>query len=390
MEGNIGVDFLEISKVEEIYKKHKDKFLEKIFNPNEIEYIKEKNFRAETIASMYSFKESISKCLKTGITGETRFKDIKIFHDKNGAPHGIFKDKHFYLSATHDSGYVFTMGVLNNSELDIPDEVRKLYKKRPDKSHKSTFGKAMVIAGSKGMLGAGYLSSTATLKSGCGLTYHYVFSEDEILLPLSVKHTEVILRDSDPLKDLKDMSAVLYGPGVSKSRKKRQLLSDLLDSDINLVLDADGINMLSEDLSKLITKKANVILTPHILEFNRLIDELVPPGEKLFSYARDFAKFYNLVLVLKDSKTYITDGEKSVLVDRENSAMATAGSGDVLAGIITSLVAQDYNLFDAAVLGVYIHSLAGEVKSKEKSKTTMIARDIIEGLDKVFHNLEER
>lgn len=389
MNGNIGIDIVDVEKIEKIYEKHGSRFLEKIFNPEEIDYIKEKNNKIETIAGMYSFKESISKALQTGITGDTKFKDIKIYHTEEGAPYGKFKDKKFKLSSSHDGGLVFTMSVLDGDVLEIPEIVKEIYKVRPDKSHKSTFGKAMIIAGSKGMIGAGFLSSTAALKSGCGLTYHYVFPDDDIFLPLSVKHVEVILRDSDPIKDLKDMKAVLFGPGVGKSRTKRELLSELLSRDINLVLDADGLNMLSEDLSKLITKKAKVILTPHILEFNRLIGELIPPGDKLFSYARDFAKVYNLVLVLKDSKTYITDGENSVLVDRENSGMATAGSGDVLAGIITSFLAQGYEIYDAALLGVYIHSLAGEVASKNKSKTTMIARDIIDGLDSVFRELEK-
>lgn len=390
MYGNIGTDIVEINRIKNIYDKFGDKFLNRIFNPEEIEYIKDRKYKSETIAALFSFKESISKALGTGFSGGLTFKDIRIFHSSLGAPRGEAKGKNFLLSASHDGDFAITIALITDNGVEVPSRVLELYKKRPDFSHKGTFGKSMVITGSKGMVGAGYLSSTATLKSGCGLTYHYVDDEDDIFLPLSTKHVEVILKNTDPLKDISKMDSVLFGCGVGVNRRKRELLRRLLREEIRLIIDADGINMLAEDLSHLISKKSKVILTPHILEFSRLTGNVLGPGEKLYSLAKDFAKIYGVVLVLKDSKTIITDGDSLEIVDRENSGLATAGSGDVLSGIITSLVAQGYDLYEASVLGVNIHSLAGEISSKKKSKTTMVARDIIDNLDEVFRKLEER
>lgn len=388
--GNIGIDIVEISRIEKVYKRFGKKFLNRIFNPGEIEYIKSKRYKAESISVLFSFKESIAKALGTGFSGGLRFKDIEIFHSPLGAPRGRAKGNSFFLSATHDGDFAVTIAIRDDLEVNMPQRVLKLYRQRPDKAHKGTFGKVMVITGSKGMVGAGYLSSLATLKSGCGLTYHYVSREDEIFAPLSTMHIEVILKETDPFLDIEKMDSVLFGCGVGVSRKKREILRKLLAEDTKLIIDADGINMLAEDLSHLISKKAKVILTPHILEFSRLTGEILAPGDKLYSLAKDFAKVYNVVLVLKDSKTLVTDGVNFEIIDRENSGLATAGSGDVLAGIISSMVAQGYEMYEAALMGVYLHSLAGEFASKRKSKTTMIARDIIDCLDDVFRNLEER
>lgn len=386
----MGIDLLRINRIGDVYSKHKENFLNKVFNESEISYIEKKNFKGETIASMFSFKEAISKSLGTGFGKDLKFKDITISHDSLGRPSGVVGDIKFDLSASHDGDYVVTVSSYTNDKLEIEDSIRDLFKKRKDKFHKGDFGKSMIIASSKGMVGSGYLASLAALKSGCGLTYHYVFEEDDILLPLSIKHTEVIVRDSNPLRDLKTMDGVLFGCGLGISRHKRQLLSDLLEEDIYLVIDADGINILAEDLSKLLVKKARVVLTPHVLEFSRLTKEFIPPGKRLYNLAKNFAKTYKVILVLKDSKTMITDGENVYFIDKENSGMATAGSGDVLAGIITSLISQSYDIFDAALLGANIHSLAGQVAMDEKSKSSMLARDIIDCLDKVFKSLEER
>ena len=121
-----------------------------------------------------------------------------------------------------------------------------------------------------------------------------------------------------------------------------------------------------------------------------LFRSIIPPGPRLYERAVDFAKEYKLVLVLKDSVTLITDGVRCHFIERENSGLATAGSGDVLAGIITSFLSQGYDPYEAALLGAEVHSLAGLEAAKEKSKTSMLAGDIINGLDRVFKNLEER
>lgn len=386
---NIGVDILKIERIEKIYSKFGQRFLDKIFNELEKEYIREKNYNIETIAGMFSFKETVAKCMGTGFGKNLKFKDITIFHDHLNKPYAIAKNRHILLSASHDGGLVITVGSLEKDFLEVPKLVRDIYIKRIDKSHKGTFGRTMVIASSNGMVGAGYLASCASLRAGCGYTYHYVFEEDNIFLPLSIKHTEVILKCGKFIEDSRKMDSILIGPGLGVSRNKREVLRQLLETKSNLVIDADGLNILAEDISLLLKKKANVVLTPHILEFSRLVKEIIPPGERLYKLAKEFARENKVVLVLKDSKTFVTDGFNSELVDKENSGLATAGSGDVLSGIITSLIAQGYDGFNGALLGVHIHSLAGELASRKKSKATMLASDIIDNMDCVFRILEE-
>lgn len=392
--GNIGVDLVRVRRIRDLNYKFGQKFLDKCFNEEEIEYIKKTGSKDETIAGMFSFKETISKCLGTGFGNDLKFKDITIRHDDLGRPYGLAKGREFYISSSHDGDYVVTVGRLKGSDefldMDLDESLFGLYKKRPDKSHKGTFGKTMVVGSSKTMLGAGYLSSLAALKTGCGYTYHYVFEEDQIFLPLSIKHQEVIVRSGKIVEDAENMDGILFGPGLSISRNKREVLRQLLEGKNKLVIDADGINMLAENPDQLFGKNAQVVLTPHILEFSRLIKEVIPPGDRLYERAKDFARTYKLVLVLKDSKTFITDGSRSYFLERENSGLATAGSGDVLSGIITSLIAQGYDIYTAAVLGAEIHSLGGLVAARRKSKTSMLAGDIIDGLDIVFKKLEER
>lgn len=385
----IGIDIVEIERIKKLHDKFGDKFPEKILNEKEIEYLKSKNMSAQTLASMFSIKEAVAKAYGVGFGSGIGFKDIEIFYDEFGKPYAILKNLRFNLSTTHDAGVAVSVATLEKAQIEIPKSVLELYIPRKENGHKGSFGKAMIIAGSKGMTGSGYLAATAALKTGAGLVYHYVRSEDEIFLPLSIKHTEVILKDSDPLMDLKKIDAVLFGPGAGINRYNRGLLSNLLYEDINLVIDADGISMLAEDTNKLKFKKAKIILTPHLVEFSRLIGKVIPPGEELYEAARAFAREFHIILVLKDSKTIVTDGFEIKICDRENSGLATAGSGDVLAGIITSLYAQKYKSFDAAYLGVQIHSLAGEVAAIKNSKTSMVASDIIDGLKEVFRKLEK-
>lgn len=385
----IGIDVVKVDRVKKLYDKFGDKFLKKIFNEEEIAYISSKSHKVETIASMFSMKESTSKALGSGIREGLGFKDIKIHHDELGAPVVFVRNKKINISATHDGGFAITVALRNegmpmNMSFNFDE-----YKVRNDNSHKGSFGKCMVIASSRGMIGSGYLASMAALRTGSGLVYHYVRRDDEIFLPLSIKHTEVILKDSNPIDDISQMDSILFGPGVGINRYNRALLTELLSEDINLLIDADGISMLSEDLSRLITKSAKVILTPHIVEFSRLVGKVYAPGEELKRVAKEFAKFYNLTIVLKDSTTYITDGELEYICYLENSGLATAGSGDVLAGIIASLVGQGYSIFNAATLGTKMHSAAGLIAAQKNSKAGMIASDLLETLKDVNMELEK-
>ena len=268
---NIGIDMVKVARIQKIYDKYGNKFLEKVFNNTEISYIKNKKFKTETIAGMFSFKESISKSLGTGFGEKLKFKDINISHDKLGKPMGKVGDKNFLLSASHDGDYVVTFAMVNNETIEISESIRKLYIPRRDDFHKGDYGKTMIIASSEGMIGSGFLASKAALKAGCGVTYHYVFEEDNIFQSLSIKHTEVILKKDNPIISLEKMNSVLFGCGLGISRKKREVLTELLNSDINLVID-------------MLTKKYTIANKP-------IVDIDSKAADSAFSISSDYIEF---------------------------------------------------------------------------------------------------
>lgn len=381
MKRSIGIDIVNVNRIENIYSKYGDKFLNRICNPREIKYIQSKNYNVQTIAGIFSAKESIAKALGTGISDGLSFKDIQIIHNTNGAPRGMAKDIDFSLSISHDNDLAISIAMKNG--LHIEEGLVLL--SRSDKTFKGSFGRLMVMASSKGMVGSGYLSSMAALRCGTGLVYHYVDPKDGILDILSIKYTEVIVRDNDPLTDVQEMDAIAIGPGLGKSNYKKRVLKDLLNIDIPMVIDADGINLLTkEDLKD---KTASTILTPHIGEFRRLTGKDLD-NDGLRECGKKFAKKYETVLVLKDYKTLVTDGDRHYILDEPNGALATAGSGDVLTGIIGALVAQGHSLYDSGILGVQIHSLAGKVSKYKNSSRATIATDLIESLKEVFVRME--
>ena len=384
MQSGVGIDIVKINRIKKLYLKYGVDFLERIFNPNEIDYIMSKGYPVETIAGMFSMKESVAKALGTGISKGLNFRDIRIDYTDKGAPYGLAKDYKLKLSVSHDGDYVVSTAIKSNNSITLPVELTNTYL-RCDNTHKGSYGKAMIYASSKGMIGAGYLTCMAALRSGCGLVYHYVDPLDNIADLLSIKHTEAIVRDTDPLIDVMDMDCVAFGPGVGQDISKKDILKNLLKLNIPLVIDADGINIL--DLKHFKKKKAFTIITPHIGEFKKLIDS-DKIGDDLREQAKKFAKEYSTIVVLKDYQTYITDGSREYILDKPNSALSTPGSGDILTGVITSMVSQGYSLWDSALLGVNIHSLAGHISAINNSKTATIATDIIGSLKEVFVRLE--
>lgn len=386
---NFGIDIVNIARIGRLYEKFGYKFLDRFCNSCEISYIKDKNYKDQTIASIYAMKEAASKAYGTGIGKALSFKDIEISYDKAGRPYGKIKNRNLSLSASHDGKYCIGFAHMQGSHIDIGDKVLELHQKlkKDNTTHKGTMGKVMVIGSSKGMVGSGYLSSMAALRTGSGLVYHYVDPKDEIMDILSIKHTEVIIRDNDPLDDIDLMDGILFGPGIGKKEYNTYLLKKLLNSDIDIVIDADGLNTLADNLSLLENKTCRLILTPHVKEFERLVGKKIDKDE-IFEEADGFAREYDLDLVLKDYRTYITNSKTCHLVDRPNSALSTPGSGDVLAGIIVSLIGQGLDSYQASILGVYLHSMAGQVSATRNSKASTIATDLIDSLKYVFKELE--
>ncbi|MFH0732689.1 MAG: NAD(P)H-hydrate dehydratase [Candidatus Omnitrophota bacterium] len=270
-----------------------------------------------------------------------------------------------------------------------------LSKKRKANTNKGDYGHLLVVAGSEGMCGAACLTSEAALRSGCGLvTLALPKSQNKIA---QVKLSEVMTKPlpqtkeksiassalPDILKLLKGKDAVVIGPGISRNKDTRKLILSLLPKiKIPIVLDADGLNAIAGKSDALEKIKAPVIMTPHPGEMARLIDtEASDVQKQRKTVAKAFATKYNVVLVLKGHKTIVAAPKKKTYINKTgNPGMATAGSGDVLSGVIGSFLVQGTSAFEAAKLGVYIHGLAGDLAAKDLGQASMIAGDMLQKL----------
>ncbi|MDP3912686.1 MAG: NAD(P)H-hydrate dehydratase [Bacteroidota bacterium] len=266
-------------------------------------------------------------------------------------------------------------------------------KKRDKFSHKGTFGHALLIAGSYGKMGAAVLSSKACLRSGVGLlTCHVPRLGYEIIqnsVPeamTSIDHSKFIFSE---FPDLKTFSAVGIGPGLDKTPESQLAFKKLLQEQLKrIVIDADALNMLAENQDWYHLIPENSILTPHPKEFERLAGSSVNSFERM-QLQLQFSASYKVIVVLKGAHTCITFPNGEVYFNSTgNPGMATGGSGDVLTGIILGLLAQSYSPEDAALIGAYLHGLAGDLAAEKFSQQAMIAGDIIEQLGAAFIQLE--
>ncbi len=268
--------------------------------------------------------------------------------------------------------------------------IKSLIRPRPVEGHKGTFGHALIMAGSAGKTGTAILSSKAALRSGCGLLS--VFTIADAITPILCHLPEAMLirrKKKDSCPDTQKFDAIGFGPGIGLNAPSAQLLLSLLDYYRKpLVIDADGITLLSkqQELYRLLTPQ--MILTPHPAEFDRLTHSHDTVADRLASQLA-FSDRYKAIVVLKGHHTTITLPDGTLYENTTgNNGMATAGSGDVLTGIITSLCAQGYPAGHAALLGVFLHGYAGDAAAARLSKTSMIASDIIAGIPEFFRKFE--
>ena len=279
-----------------------------------------------------------------------------------------------------------------NSGYDVIDNsVAHLLPDRNSNSHKGSFGKVLAYVGAEGMSGASILSSSAVLKSGAGVLitavpekiYEIVASRipSSMVFPLKENFYEEIS------EKLSSCDVLLAGCGLGTSQKAKDTVFKLIQSfDKNLVLDADALNAVSENPDILLSKKGEIVITPHIAEFSRLsgltISEI---KEKPIDSAREFAKKYGICVVLKDAVTTVADKNGHIFISSgSNSGMATAGSGDVLAGIIAGLTAQGLTPENAAVCGVYLHLASGKIAKDEKGEYGMTSEDILNSVPRAI------
>lgn len=247
--------------------------------------------------------------------------------------------------------------------------------KRDENSNKGSFGKTLNISGSEYMPGASYLSSISALKIGAG--YVQLVSEKNVLKIIAALAPEVVLSDSIGKIDFNQFNAISFGCGCGISRRTKDKLILLYKNrgKIPTVIDADGLNVLSSNYLKF---DRNVILTPHPKEASRLLGcSLNKILENFEESAKNISEKYNCITVLKSHNSVVTDGNIVYKNNTGCSALAKAGSGDILCGIITGLIAQRMNPFDASVLGVYLHGLAGDLAAKDLSEYGVLASDLL-------------
>jgi ADP-dependent NAD(P)H-hydrate dehydratase len=281
--------------------------------------------------------------------------------------------------------------------MQIIKSIPKL-KPRAADAHKGTFGKVCIVAGSVGMSGAAALAGRGALRAGAGLVRVAVpKSVLPIVASIEPSYTTIPLEDASGqiakkavsrlISAASDNDVLAFGCGVGVSPAVRSVLEALLGLDnLRMIIDADGLNNLSKLKDWPQKVKARLVLTPHPGEMARLWqglfrDELLADREPL---ATQFALRTNTTVVLKGAGTVVTDGQKIYINTTGNPGMASAGAGDVLTGVITALAGQGMTDFDAAVYGVYVHGLAGDIAADELGQISLMATDIIDALPAAF------
>ena len=287
----------------------------------------------------------------------------------------------------------YLSAIQTNLELIDLSVVLSIYKPRNRFAHKGKFGHAMIIAGSYGKMGAAVLSARACLRSGAGLLTCYIPKCGYEILQTEVSEAMVMTDVNSSMitkidDDISHYEAIGIGPGLGTSSETRTAIRELMSvCKKPVVLDADALNGISMEKS-LPSLPPGSILTPHPKEFERLFGESRNDFERI-QKALSNAKLLNCLIVLKGHHSFIAmPSGKGYFNSTGNPGMATAGSGDVLTGVVTGLLAQGYSSEDAAVLAVYLHGLAGDIAANEFSQEAIIAGDIIDKIGRAFKQLE--
>lgn len=281
------------------------------------------------------------------------------------------------------------------SNLSFTDEkdIKPLLRPRPGHSHKGDFGRALLVAGSRGMAGASVLAARAAMRSGVGLLTLHIPECNNVIVQSSVPEVMTSIDSNGAcFSDFIDTSrydAVAVGPGLGQSvDSERALLHLIEDCRVPMVLDADALNILARNPEYLHRLPAGSVITPHPGEFARLFGYSDNTSDKL-QKALSYAVSSGVTVVLKGAYTVIIAPDGDLYFNSTgNPGMATGGSGDVLTGIVLSLLAQGYAAADAARVGVYVHGLAGDCAAKENGKTSLVAGDIIDCLPQAWKTLE--
>lgn len=268
------------------------------------------------------------------------------------------------------------------------------FPKRKKNSHKGSYGKVLMIAGSKGMSGAAYLSAKAAYAVGAGLVQIYTHEENRVILQQLLPEAIITTYDtfdSEQLEKLIQWADLIgIGCGLGKSDTAERVMQYTLKRAlVPCVVDADGINILSKHMEWIEETNALIVLTPHMKEMSRMLQcsvrELI---EQRMEKLHAFVERYKVVCVLKDARTFVAKEHRNTYLNLSgNAAMAKAGSGDVLAGVIVGILAQQCEPYTSACLGVFLHGLAGDMARDKKGAYSVLASDLVAEISSVLKNI---
>lgn len=381
----LGIDLVSVNKFKE-----KSNII-KIFTEKELDHAREsKNFDM-SLSGIFAAKEAIIKAYGFNLSYILK-KRIEIrYEDKKPR---VLLDGYYLtdnISISHDGDYALAVCDSNLENVYVDEYFKKIFPKRKKDTHKGDYGKIAILGGSSGMSGSVYLSSMAALRTGAGLVYNIVpqsisnilqiKTNEQIILPLNSFN---IINNEENLRKinyyLRDKDILAIGPGMGQDDSLNLLINSIFSNfSGKILIDADGLNAVSKDI-KILRNHKNLVLTPHLMEFSRLTKlSLNQINSDRISFAKKFARDNGVILVLKSEETIVTDGFRIYINRIGNPGMATAGSGDVLSGVISALLHRLDN-YEAACLGVYIHSLAGDLASNILGEDSIIASDIVENI----------
>ena len=270
---------------------------------------------------------------------------------------------------------------------------------RPAEGHKGMFGRVLVVGGNEGMVGAPVMAGTSALRSGAGLV--------QVAVPRSILSAALSITPEliglglgkaagkDRLLEAAEKSdAVVIGPGLGKTREAGGRLTRLIRLEKPMVIDADGLNLLAQGKRWPSFFKAHAVLTPHPGEMARLgkligRTEVPADDEGRIGIATDAAQAFGQVVVLKGNRTVVTDGNRVYVNDTGDSSLSKAGTGDVLSGIVGTLLAQKMDRFDAAVAAVWIHGRAGEIAGQRLGMRCVLAMEVIDAIPQAIREYEQ-
>jgi len=400
----IGIDMVEIARLERAVARSGEGFLKKAFTTRELDLCRGD---VERLAGRWAAKEALIKCFDgTGLCLPRR--QIEVLAEPSGAPRVRFLRSlpaTALVSITHHGGMAVAQAELEVEDASVrpvvaPEAVRM--PDRPKDGHKGTFGTTVVLAGSLGLTGAAYLSSTAAARAGAGMVRLLV--AEGVYPILAGKCTEVMatpVPEVAPgaaghtalqavLRHLETAAAAVIGPGLGRDGSTWRLVYDLLGQlRVPAVLDADALNALADNQRLLKRAKGDRVLTPHPGEMARLVQRPTTEVQAARSdTAAKAAAVWGVVVVLKGAKTVVAAPDGRVSVDpHEVPALASGGTGDVLSGIIGGLLAQKLDPFTAAVTGVYVHAEAGRRVAARLGDSGLLATDLLPEIPVVMQTL---